>query len=70
MSEVEVLRLRAEVAELRLLIQALTERVSALEGEEDVEVVPRQAAPPLSTLCVPDRGGPLRLQLLALRELL
>ena len=49
MSEVEVLRLRAEVAELRLLIQALTERVSALEGEEDVEVVPRQAAPPLST---------------------
>ena len=38
MSEVEVLRLRAEVAELRLAVQALTERVAALESSEGFEV--------------------------------
>ncbi|CAE7224208.1 Ap1g1 [Symbiodinium sp. CCMP2456] len=48
MSEAEVLRLRAEVAELRTLLQSLTARVQALENSEGFEVV----APPLAS---PDR---------------
>ena len=39
MSEGEVLRLRAEVSDLRALVAALERRVSALEGAEGFEVV-------------------------------
>ena len=46
MSEAEVLRLRAEVAELRLLIHSLTARVQALEGSEDFEVIAQPPATP------------------------
>ena len=57
MSEVEVLRLRAEVAELRIAVQALTERVAALESAEGFEVVHTQVA---ASAASPPRAPPGR----------
>ena len=48
MSEAELLRLRAEVVELRELVLALSARVAALEASEGFELVRKPAtAPPL-----------------------